>query len=357
MVDETRLDILQDEIKLLKAEFKNSLASVRDYLLNMELPSSEFSTILAALAGDNAESQKMNVDSHVTGDKVAEMPRPSFAEEKPDSAREGLSGGPDVENEFEDMLDFEETDKPEDSSESLPDKNMLYEDDGLMDKDTLQPKETLPDEDEAEEEEDILPEDTDELEDESDESEEDEDSMDENDEETDPELELPLEEVQAMDYGRTTNEENRGIPKVNMLANLISWVARARQEIGYEQLPTFLEVYGTTGHLSPDLKDVIIHLAEIVKDNSEAATESEIWSQSILSLHGILTGGDAPLNPVIPSWVDITDEAESLSEEEIIEVDKSKEKHAKLKLVFPNVNGKSKEFCINLTPEENGDGQ
>ncbi len=158
-----------------------------------------------------------------------------------------------------------------------------------------------------------------------------------------------------MESDQMINEINRGIPKVNMLANLITWVARVRQEIGYEELPALLEVYGTSGHLSPELKNIIIQLAEIMKDHSEAATEAEIWSESILSLHGILTGGDAPLNPVIPSWVDMADEAESLPEDEIIEVDKNKEKSAKLKLVFPSGNGKSKEFCINLTPEENGD--
>jgi hypothetical protein len=52
--------------------------------------------------------------------------------------------------------------------------------------------------------------------------------------------------------------------------------------------------------------------------------------------------------------VDSDDEA-AASDEEIIEVDKNKDKPAKLKLVFPGGNGKSKEFCINLTPEEDGD--
>ena len=156
-----------------------------------------------------------------------------------------------------------------------------------------------------------------------------------------------------MEYDRLLTEANQGIPKVNMLANLINWVARAKQDIGYEELPTFLEVYGISGHLSPELKDIIIRLAEIAKDLPDNTTESEIWSQSMLSLHGILTGGDAPQNPVIPSWVDGTDEAESSLEEEIIEIDKAKEKSAKLKLVFPNGNGKNKEFCIDLTPEDN----
>ena len=358
MVDEKRLDTLQDEIKLLKAEVKNSLASVRDYLLNMELPSSEFSAILAALAGDNANSQKLTADSHVSNSRGDDMPKPNFDKEKPDEAKEGLTDELDQPGENEDLLNFEEPGKEEEASEELPDENMLDEEDSMMVEDPLlsegeEASEELPngntlDEGESMPEDTLLPED---------EAGETEDNYipDENDEVTAPESELPMEEAQLMEYDRTTNEVNQGIPKVNMLANLINWVARAKQEIGYEQLPTFLEVYGISGHLSPELKDVIIHLADITKDRLDAATDSEIWSQSMLSLHGILTGGDAPLNPVIPSWVDTTDEAESSVEEEIIEIDKTKEKRAKLKLVFPNGNGKSKEFCIDLTPEENGD--
>lgn len=333
MVNEKRLDNLQDEIKLLKAEVKNSLASVRDYLLNMELPSSEFSTILAALAGDDANPQKMNVDSHVSNDKE-DMPKPEYIQEGPEIPEEGFTPEPSQPGEFEDLLDFEESGKEDEASEEMP-----YE--RVLDKNVL-------------EEEDDLPEDSLLSEDESDETEDDDSIQEESDEESAEELDLPLEEVRPMEYERTNNEVNQGIPKVNMLANLINWVARAKKEIGYEELPTFLEVYGVSGHLSPELKDVIIHLAEVTKDHPDAATDSEIWSQSMLSLHGILTGGDAPLNPVIPSWVDSTDEAESPDEEEIIEIDK--EKRAKLKLVFPSSNGKSKEFCIDLTPEENGGG-
>ncbi|MHB8104928.1 MAG: hypothetical protein ACYDG5_05240, partial [Dehalococcoidales bacterium] len=168
--------------------------------------------------------------------------------------------------------------------------------------------------------------------------------------------ELPIDEEELGKYGDSTSDVTKGIPKVNMIANLISWVARAKQDIGYEELPSFLEVYGISGHLSPELKDVILRLAEIAKDLPDNAADSGIWSQSILSLHGILTGGDAPLNPVIPSWVDVNNETDAQLEEEIIEINKAKEKSAKLKLVLPDENGKSKEFCINLTPDENGNG-
>jgi hypothetical protein len=70
----------------------------------------------------------------------------------------------------------------------------------------------------------------------------------------------------------------------------------------------------------------------------------------MLTLHGILTGGDAPLHPLMPFWTTAVSE-EQPAEEEIIEVDKAKEAPVKLKLVFPNSDGKNKEFCIDLNPE------
>jgi hypothetical protein len=142
-----------------------------------------------------------------------------------------------------------------------------------------------------------------------------------------------------------------------MLANLINWVARANREIGREQIPTFLEVYGISGHLSPELKDVIIHLSEITTAESDAVSSNDIWSESMLLLHGILTGGDAPLHPIIPSWKD--EDLKKAAEEEIIEVDKGNDRPVKLKLVFPNGEGKDQEYCIDLMPQaegENGNG-
>ena len=158
-------------------------------------------------------------------------------------------------------------------------------------------------------------------------------------------------EEQPMYYEKTTDDGSLSVPKVNMLANLINWVARANKEIGRDQIPTFLEVYGISGYLSPELKDVILHLSEITEEDTEISSSAEIWSQAMLLLHGILTGGDAPLHPVIPSW---NNEEKPSAEEEIIEVDKSKEKSIKLKLVLPDEDGESKEFCINLTPEADG---
>jgi hypothetical protein len=111
-------------------------------------------------------------------------------------------------------------------------------------------------------------------------------------------------------------------------------------------MPAFLEVYGISGHLSPELKETILNLCEITSEAADTGTAAT-WSQSMLSLHGVLTGGEAPLYPVRPAWGSTEDEPD---EEEIIEVDKAKEAPVRLKLVLPDGNGESKEFCIDLAP-------
>ncbi len=161
-------------------------------------------------------------------------------------------------------------------------------------------------------------------------------------------------EEMPMDYSKTSHSDiTAGIPKVNMLANLLNWVARVRKDIGPEQIPVFLEVYGLSGYLSQELKDVIVHLAEMTEAHNEPASYAEIWSNSMLSLHGILTGGDIPLHPVMPASKDTKQNVDQV-EEEIIEVDKPVEKAAKLKLVLPDRDGNGQEFCVDLIPEAGG---
>ena len=42
------VETLEDEFKLIKGELKETLGSVRDYLLNSELPASEYAQIMKA---------------------------------------------------------------------------------------------------------------------------------------------------------------------------------------------------------------------------------------------------------------------------------------------------------------------
>ena len=77
----------------------------------------------------------------------------------------------------------------------------------------------------------------------------------------------------------------------------------------------------------------------------------------MLSLHGILTGGDAPLHPVTPFWK-YDDIAAQIDESGIADTDKAEQKDmpVTLKLVFPNGDGKGKEFSIDLNPSVDNNG-
>jgi hypothetical protein len=311
MAGDKRVETLQEEIKLLKGEVKHSLASVRDYLLNQELPSAELMNL-----ADNA--QKISLETvgqaaaSALGDDMMNLPGSASEEE-------------DMPPEDEELISVE---PPRNKEEAASDEPEDYQE---TSRDT--PEDNLV---RSEEEE---PEDPQ------------EEAVDER---------MPIgrrEEAQRMEYART-EDPVPSPPRVNMLANLITWVARAKKDIGYEQLPVFLEVYGLSGHLSAELKEVILHFAEITAERPDAPGDAETWSQAMLTLHGILTGGDAPLHPAIPAWTSLasTPAAEPAPEEdELIEVDRPQASPVKLKLVFPD-GEKSKEFCIDLTPESGNGG-
>ncbi len=309
MVGDKRLETMSEEIKLLKGELKQSLASVRDYLLNMELPSSELASMLDAL--DNGEGQKVVMSGSLGSPRDNRIGG---------ETREEVRGAEPYIPEEENLIDVEEP--AAEQSTARTESSFAGEETALE-----------PEESYITEEEPVV------------------DSISEIPDETEeiplPESELPLEEELPEDFVNAAPGTIPSTPKVNMLANLITWVARIKKEIGYERLPTLLEVYGISGHLSSELKDIIIQLAEITGDKPEVASEPALWSQAILSLHGILTGGDAPLHPIMPFMA-----ADEPTEEETAEEEKPEEAPYKLKLVLPGGNGKEKEFTINLTPQE-----
>ena len=304
-----KLETLEEELKLMKGELKQSLASVRDYLLNMELPASEFATVLAAL-GD-VDTQKVIMKGNLTAAPPKEEKEPVVEE-----LQEEFEPAPELEPEPPSPEELTGPDEPAEPVSELPQEE----------EPTDQEEEATDQEEEAVNQEKNL--------------------------EPEAEPEPLLEEEQEMRHEKINAEVNQSIPKVNLLGNLITWVAKAKKEIGKEQMTILLEVYGISGHLSPELKEVILHLAEITSEQPEEPSKAEIWSQSMLSLHGILTGGDAPLYPLKPSWNNGNDEIKP-DEVELIEteVEKTKNVPVKLKLVFPDGDGKGKEFCIDLTSE------
>jgi hypothetical protein len=311
MGGEKKLEAMQEELKLLKGELKQSLASVRDYLLNMELPTSEFSNILDALDGGDAQKVTM---SGTLGTPVEDKPTVGIQEEFVE---------PEISAGDENLIDEEEP--------AVDESGEMTEDSLAAPEERPRAEETVAPDEPVEEELPELP--------------------DEAEETLDTESGLPLEGNQPAD--RLPEEVSLDTPKVNMLANLITWVSKAKKEIGYDQLPMFLEVYGISGHLSPELKEIILNLAEITDEKPEVAKDPQVWSQAMLSLHGILTGGDAPLHPVVPFLMETDEET---PEEEEPEEETPQDHGIKLKLIFPHGEGKSKEYCINLTPEEDDSG-
>ena len=218
MDTEKQLQAIEKELKLLKGELKQTLASVRDHLLNSGLPASGFSTITSKPG--NGGSQPVKVKDP--------LPRPQAEKTKtePDS-QPAEKMKPEIEESFEGADPFL----------FIPE---------------LTPEDTLP------------------------------------------------------ERRQISREVDKSVPGVNLLANLIGWIASTRREIGDEQLSTLLEIYGISGHLSSEMKDIILNMAVITSEKTGENSPAEYWSNSMLALHGILTGSDAPLHPVKPRWKEIS---------------------------------------------------
>src|SRR3990172_3761768 len=115
MAADKKLDVLQEEIKLLKGELKQSLASVRDYLLNMELPSSEISTILAALNSDGSQTVTMKGSLGMPARAEPEdQPMQEEEEETENAEEEGPEDQVASPPEDEELLDMENPAEPAD---------------------------------------------------------------------------------------------------------------------------------------------------------------------------------------------------------------------------------------------------
>lgn len=137
----------------------------------------------------------------------------------------------------------------------------------------------------------------------------------------------------------------QSMPPVNLLANLIRWVVSAKKQIGREQLPAFLDVYGVSGHPFPEMKEVILHLADITAAEPSFDSTADVWSQFILELHGILAGGNIQWRP---SGSTFGSNGGSESRRE----DASKPKPSKLKLVLSSGDDRDREFSLDIKPEK-----
>ena len=100
-------------------------------------------------------------------------------------------------------------------------------------------------------------------------------------------------------------------PEVNLIANLIQWVAMAKRLIGKDLLLSFLEVYGMAGATPKGLRQAITRIAEVVGGDEPPANPEngpEAWSVLTLHLHGILSSAGAT-GRFLARWADRCNEA------------------------------------------------
>jgi len=134
-------------------------------------------------------------------------------------------------------------------------------------------------------------------------------------------------------------------PRVNMLANLIGWVSTVCQKLGKEQLPIILEIYDMSGPLSPRIKKIILRLADIVNPSPGEESGTDILSQLILQLHGILMGS-IPIDNMTSEKIEAQLEGLEKALQEDKQVSKNDSHLLKLKLVLPGDNGTSREIDL-----------
>ena len=103
------------------------------------------------------------------------------------------------------------------------------------------------------------------------------------------------------------------------------------------------------GRLTVEMKDTILHLAGGMGREAVEKNTADVWSQLILELHGILSGGG---ELQLPLALRKQDEEEDDSEEE--ETPPKEDRSPKLKLVLMDNDGEEKEFSFNLEPKANG---
>ncbi len=144
-------------------------------------------------------------------------------------------------------------------------------------------------------------------------------------------------------------EGGQYVSQANLFANLICWVAAAKKEIGDELLPAFLDAYGIGEQLPRQLRESILHLADMIEPGTVKTDKANIWSRLMLELHGILAGGGTSPSAWRP-FLNGSEKAEEDADE-----NGQENRPIKLKLALPTADGTEREFSISLTPEPNGD--
>jgi hypothetical protein len=344
---ETKVQALEDEFRLMKGELKQALTDVRDFLVTFPAP-----TINEGVF-ERFHDMQTGIGGGGGGSK--EMPA-MIMPEFPQKPQEMLSADLEVPG----QSDPGSGETPEEIEEAK------------------QPENLESNEDEEPEEEETL--------------------------ETETASEDILNEESVI--ADTAGGIQYSSPKVNILTNLIRWVSVAKRELGAEQLPTFLDVYSqqgvlvpelrqlimqladviddpndentpsagffallireqlsallevraSSGQISPDLKDSIMNLVSLMAEPSPKGKPADVWSRLIMELHGIIKYGDAPIPQLklrpsaaegkTPVMVSRTKALPALVTKNIKA--QKKPNPMRLKLIMPVGKGVEKEFVFHL---------
>jgi hypothetical protein len=101
-----------------------------------------------------------------------------------------------------------------------------------------------------------------------------------------------LEESKEVYPAEDTADIPAGPPlDMNLLSNLVYWVALAKQKVGEQRLKDILELYIKSGHSRPELRDLLLHISNLV-DAAPVSVSPNTgeWVDLMFHLHGILTG-------------------------------------------------------------------
>ena len=323
MAIDERIQALEDEYKLIRGELKQTLTNVRDFLLDINLPALQ----QEAEGEKNAEMHE-HEEFHEDGKEASPQQNPAGGPfpPVPPQAAEPASQLPE-QGEAKPSIPPPPVSQAAPMEQPPPPTIRL---EGVP-----PPAETITTEQDQE-----LP-----LDDMAEFQEEEPSEAPEEMEEMEQDQVLPPQDM-ASDRRQQSEEGEKVIrytEQVNLLTNLIRWVSTARREIGNEQLPAFLDVYSIGGHLSSELREIILHLAETIapktagapaditlsieanenvappaevkteatpsaEAKADAATlpnpvaDADVWSRMILELHGILSRGGASFHPLQISW-------------------------------------------------------
>ena len=94
--------------------------------------------------------------------------------------------------------------------------------------------------------------------------------------------------------GGQVSAEGDGSLDMNLMSNLMHWTAVAKRRIGGNALVDLLDLYIRSGHDSPGLRSMILHMSGMVEQmptDGVGAESAQEYTDLMHQLHGILTSG------------------------------------------------------------------